>query len=379
MVDINTNPQPVNIIPFQKAEIAENKQEYIDAIHHWCQTYDLAETLSRQELGAMKAFDRIDAQRKAIIDILTRYYRNHRKADVAPGVAVIITLLSDNEKGMATVSQPTLAKLFDRSVSSIADAQKRLRDDKIIITGRGRYAGSTPVIPRFVTQSYNHLTWMVEALAQTSNHPVGRYDCQSSGGTPSLSQSSGGALSLEGVQSSGGTLSYFTKIDDDKEACSRKSCCGLKGLAKGATVLLSTMAPVAAAADTIPLEPPAYVESQKPEFEYFTVMPKLLEAAGEDIRNSQEKAIQDSKIPKAWIEAGLSLENDILPAIRETKAPPRTVRSWNYYGDIIKDYVRIRNKATQTAQDIMKLKNNDWLTREASRNAGRKIEPRNEQ
>lgn len=191
------------VVPFDRG--GAGREDYDQAIQLWFQTRDVAETLSREEIGAMQGFARVDAQRKAIIIHLANYYREHDRADVAPGVLVIQTLLSDNEKGGSTISQPTLAKLFGRSISSIGEAQKRLRDGGAIVTGRGRYAITHPVIPRAVTKSYNHLTWLVSAVCdqdETLNLPAPRSDCQSTGQT--------GGLKLDENQSLGRTLGLKT-------------------------------------------------------------------------------------------------------------------------------------------------------------------------
>jgi hypothetical protein len=188
------------VIPFERGSVPAVREDYVEAIQLWCKTHDTAEILSREELGAMPHKERMDAQRKALILALAQYYRNHERADVAPGVLAIITILSDNERGCATISQPTLAKLFGRSESSIRDAQKRLKDDSLITMTRGRFAGSTPVIPRIVTQHYNHVTWIVGALADANkplNLPVPPADCQSEGPA--------GGLKLSDLQSAGPT------------------------------------------------------------------------------------------------------------------------------------------------------------------------------
>jgi hypothetical protein len=153
-----------NVVALRK-ETTPAKVEYAQAIHLWCQTRNVAETLTASEIGGLEGFSRVDAQRKAIILHLAQYYRLHPRADVAPGVDVVMTLLSDNDQGLCTVSQGTLAKLFNRSRSSIAEAQVRLRDAGTISkSGRGCKAGTYPIIPRVVTTEYNHLTWLVDAI-----------------------------------------------------------------------------------------------------------------------------------------------------------------------------------------------------------------------
>lgn len=193
------------VVPFPRSAVAESKAEYVAAIEAWCSNRDMAQTLSPKDVGAMPHKSRMDAQRKALILNLVHYYRKHERADVAPGVAVIIHLLSDNDSGASTVSQVTMSKLFGRSVSSIADACRRLREDQIIVMGRGRYASTAPVIPQAVASSYNHLAWLLAGAAaeEQGNLLVPPDDCQTSGLAGGLSaaedQSSCGSGGLKTV------------------------------------------------------------------------------------------------------------------------------------------------------------------------------------
>lgn len=239
------------IIPFQNPA----KEEYTAAIRMWCVDRSLSNALSREEIGAMRAFDRVDAQRKALLLNLSHYYRTHRQADVAPGVAAAIHLMSDNDKGAAQISQKALGDFFGRSRSAIADAYERLRNDEIIVTGRGRYAAPYPVIPRAVTTGYNHLAWMVSAVCAPEanvNCPEGQDNCQLSGEPLQLDQSSGGSLQLKPVNCPASDVSIVgaapTPIHYDtslKEKGAREG-----SIAKVATAVAATFAatlPLAAA------------------------------------------------------------------------------------------------------------------------------------
>jgi hypothetical protein len=192
-----------NVIAMDRSSaVTMAKEEYVDAIKLWCERRDAGDILTREEIAALGRIDRVDAQRKAIILSLVHYYRKHERADVAPGVAVVITLLSDNDKGCADISQPVLARLFGRSLSSIGEAIRRLKEDGIIISGRGRYPATYPVIPRAVTTGYNHLTWLIAGAceaAQPANLPVPSGDCQSTGPARGLAQSTGRSQLLKKV------------------------------------------------------------------------------------------------------------------------------------------------------------------------------------
>jgi hypothetical protein len=188
------------VVPFDRDDLPAAREEYSDAIRMWCVNRSLSDALSREEIAALPKFDRVDAQRKALILNLIHYFRTHERADVAPGVAVIVHLLSDNDKGASTVSQAVMAKMFARSPSSIADAHRRLKDAEIIVTTRGRYSSTHPVIPRVVTQKSNHLAWLVTAASEAgkpSNLLEGPENCQLSGQTGELKQTSGRTRELK--------------------------------------------------------------------------------------------------------------------------------------------------------------------------------------
>lgn len=264
------------IIPIDRSDKELAKEEYTEAIRLWCRSRDTADILSREEIGAMGWRERMDAQRKAIILGLVHYYRKHERADVAPGVAVILTLLSDNDKGAATISQPTLAKLFGRSRSAIADAQMRLREDGIIITSRGRYAASYPAIPRAVTRSYNHLAWLIEAACPSDEPvklPAGPYDCQSSGQTLRLEQrpdqSSGQPGGLKSVNRPVEAPSivrpdptlFHTKNSEEK----RGEVPRQGAIAKVAGAMAATIAAAVLPAAAQPASPPSHIQCEPAE------------------------------------------------------------------------------------------------------------------
>lgn len=163
------NQAPGQVVPFDRSTVpAVRKEDYIEAIQLWCENRNTADALTREEIGAMDWLHRMDAQRKALILAFAHYLRKHQRSDVALGVQLIITLLSDNEHGGAQISQETMATLFGRSRTAIYQAQSRLKEAGLIVTGRGRHAKTYPVIPRAVTKGYNHLTWTISAICQNS-------------------------------------------------------------------------------------------------------------------------------------------------------------------------------------------------------------------
>ncbi len=324
------------VIPFERASVPVAKEEYAQAIQLWCKTRDTAEILSREEIGAMPAFERIDAQRKAIILGLAHYYRKHERADVAPGVAVIVALLSDNDKGAATISQQKLADLFGRSRAAISDAQGRLREDGIIVTGRGRYAATYPVIPRAVTQGYNHLTWLIDAVCAqdaSSNCQAGLDNSQLSGGTLQLNQSSGPAGQLEEVNCQVEPISIVRrdlhKFTKENSTTLNKAAVVLSSIATAFGVL-----PAAAA----PTEPVAITQPAKPSLHDLTE--RMLDAGGKAFANpAGAMSLLTYSEQARWLEAGCDIEMDIIPTIRArtAKAPPGSIRSWSYFTQAVAD------------------------------------------
>lgn len=334
--DMNINPSlpatqeknlSAEIIPFENPA----KQEYVDAIRIWCVDRSLENALKPEEIGALRREDRIDAQRKSIILALSNYYRKHERADVAPGIAVIVALLSDNEKGLATLSQPTLATFFGRSRSAIGDAQKRLKDDGIIGMTRGRYAGSYPIIPREVTHQYNHMTWLIEAInAQNGalNLPAPPADCQSTGPTGGLIQSTdrSGGLKLinQPVETSSINRPDATQLHSNNSTTLDRAA---KAAAMGIAGMIGAL-PAAAA----PIEPPAIIQPAQPSLS--TMMDRMIAAAGHSLANpaASPGLLVPSEL-KRWLANGCDFEEDILPAI--TAAAVRrdngSVFSWSFF------------------------------------------------
>lgn len=320
-----------DIIPFENPK----KQEYTDAIRMWCVDRSLSNALKPEEIGALRRDDRIDAQRKAILIGLSHYYRKHERADVAPGIAVAIALLSDNEKGLATISQPNLARLFGRSRSAIGDAQKRLKDDGIIGMTRGRYAGSFPIIPRDVTRHYNHITWLVEALNADGgpvNLPAPPADCQSTGPTGGLKSINRPEQVIEGGQSTGQPVSI------NRPDATQLHTLLPTTLHKAAAVVasgISAMLPSLPAAAN-PIDPPAEARPSKMDVHQLA---SVLHDAGGQALNLTRPALHVMEVPRNWISAGCDLEKDIVPVISAMcrgKAP-NSVGSWKFFEGAIFD------------------------------------------
>jgi biotin operon repressor len=334
------------VIPFERGGApAVSREEYVEAIHLWRQTRATAEVLSREEIGAMQWRERMDAQRKGLILALVEYYRNHERADVAPGVLAVITIMSDNDKGSAPISQHTLAKLFGRSRSSIAEAQDRLKKDGLIIGGgRGRYSQPSPVIPRAVTTGYNHVTWLISALCApeaSSNCPAAQDNYQLSGQTLQLDQSSGGTLQLEPVNCPVEDVSIVrpapTQILSKNSTTLNRAA---SVVAAGIATALGSL-PVAAQ----PPEPPVITQPAKLSLSEMT--DRMMDAAGPALANpAAHSGLLTFGELQRWLAANCDFEGDILPAIRAraARAKPASLKSWSYFADAVADQKAIRER-----------------------------------
>lgn len=338
---------PANtVVPFDRSQ--PDKGQYEQAVQLWCQTRGVAGALSKEEIGAMAWKERMDAQRKALIVGFAHYLREHPRADVALGVYLVTTLFSDNDKGTATISQPTLAKLFRRSVSSIGDAQRRLKDDGLIVTGRGRYAGTYPVIPRFATTTYNHMTWLVSALCdvdETPNLPAPPVDCQSTGQTGGLklgeNQSTGqtgwlGSVNqpVEGVSINRPDRLLLLSKNSKKET-TLDSARDVRTLTKALAIGIASAAGTLPAA-AVPTDPPAIIQPAKPSLSELT--DRMMDAAGAALANPVAYAglLTYSELQR-WLTNGCDFDGDILPAIRArcARASPGSIKSWRYFDEAV--------------------------------------------
>jgi hypothetical protein len=139
------------------------QEEFTEAVVTWVKTRKVAEALSCGEIGKMRAFDRMDAFRKSLILNISLYYKDNPQADVAPGVLILVTLMSDNERGACQFSHDTIAQILHRHRTTIASAMIRLKKSGLVHSDKGRTA-AYPIIPRALVVQYNHVVWLANAL-----------------------------------------------------------------------------------------------------------------------------------------------------------------------------------------------------------------------
>jgi hypothetical protein len=157
------------------------QEDFTAAIVAWTKTKrqerDATDALTQDEIGKMKAFDRVDAFRKSLILNMSMYYQANPQADVAPGVLLLITFMADNERGLSQLSHDTMAAILYRHRTTIAAAMVRLKKAGLVDSDKGR-AGAYPIIPRVLTAQYNHIVWLTTALKPVlTSQQVGEGAC----------------------------------------------------------------------------------------------------------------------------------------------------------------------------------------------------------
>jgi hypothetical protein len=86
--------------PNQNADATQVRHAVFAAfIKEWIERRRLDAALSRKEIGSLDALNRLLAQRHSLIDNLGHYFAEAPRADVATGILVLITFLSDNNAG----------------------------------------------------------------------------------------------------------------------------------------------------------------------------------------------------------------------------------------------------------------------------------------
>lgn len=342
-----------DIIPFDRANVPAVREEYAQAIHVWCRTRDIAEALTREEIGAMQKFDRVDAHRKSLIINLSTFYRDNPRADVAPGVLTLVTFLSDNDKGACQMSQEQMALVLHRTRTTVAEAVTRLKASGLMRSVNGR-ALAYPTIQRAVTRSYNHLVWITDALktaptclVEPTGNLSGRADRGTSTPVPPKRQVIAPTCRVEAEAPVGSTRHNFTKENSLKETTlqrERESRMLSKALASGIAVAASAL-PLAAA----PIDPPAIVQPVKLSLAQMT--DRMMDAAGVVLKNpAGSMGLLSFSELQRWLVAGCDFETDILQTIRASAAKliaqnkHGTIGTWAYFTPSIADA-----KAARTA------------------------------
>jgi hypothetical protein len=188
-----------------------------------------------------------------------------------------------------------------------------------------------------VAQTYNHLTWLVSAISEQetpSNLPAGQGDCQSTGQTGGLDQSTGGPVGLDGVNqpAEGNSINR----PDPMQLHYRNSTILKKAASVVASGVATAMGTLPAAAH--PPDQPAFFESANREISAKELSEKLFDAAG-DALNRTTPTLEVMSMPRAWLNAGCDLEHDILPTIRAIASRKRaqSISTWKFFERAIAD------------------------------------------
>lgn len=116
-------------------------------------------------VGELKPYQRLIAQRNALLRALIRQVRRDKKLSAAPAILAIMTALADNEHGRATISNERLSRVLGRDRSNIERCISALRDDGFLmrepVTGTGTVTW-LPVVEFDLTTKPHE---MVQALA----------------------------------------------------------------------------------------------------------------------------------------------------------------------------------------------------------------------
>lgn len=145
----------------------ERRELFVSFLTGWMQKRRLDEALSREELANLDSINRLLAQRHSLMDNLGHYFASSPRADVATGILVFITFLSDNNCGCCTLSIPRLARFFKRSERAISEAIARLEQAQVIFVERTHHQSSRywPVINRGFGGQQTPLIWFVDVRA----------------------------------------------------------------------------------------------------------------------------------------------------------------------------------------------------------------------
>ena len=140
------------------------KARFLAALEDWTTAAKASRDEDAAARKALKGNDRLHAHRRAELEGLARYYREHPRADVAPGLFSLIVLLSDNDEyGACYLSISRMAEVLSRTPDSIRDALRRLAAAGIIGTEERR-GDSTLCWPLLHTSFGDKpsLHWLVE-------------------------------------------------------------------------------------------------------------------------------------------------------------------------------------------------------------------------
>jgi hypothetical protein len=138
-------------------------------IREWVSTKKIDDALSSAELGNLSYTQKAVAYRSLLIIGSIRHCRANRRAEARVPILTLITYLSDNAKGICSLTITRMMELFSRTRQCIVDNIEALEAEGLI--GVARVDGMPnvywPRIPAALAEINPNPVWFVDALTTT--------------------------------------------------------------------------------------------------------------------------------------------------------------------------------------------------------------------
>ncbi len=151
------------------------KQDYVNAVTQWVDNRRLEKSLSREELGKLKAGDRLVALWRAQLEGVARYLRTNPKADATIAVYIGIVALADNNQGFCDLAQDRFARWIGRSRKTINECIDMLEGLGLVRVKpvKGWPSEIEPIIGRIFALK-GQTIWLFDAMAPYIQSQPGR-------------------------------------------------------------------------------------------------------------------------------------------------------------------------------------------------------------
>ena len=159
------NQPPPEVPPGPEAK----KARFLAELEDWTTAAKAHREQDAIDRKALKALDRLHAHRRAELEGVVRYCRQHPHADATIATFTLIVLLSDNDEyGACYLSIPRMAELLSRTKDCIRDCIDRLVESALI--GSKERSGGTTLHWPLVHESFGDkpsLPWLVDHYSPT--------------------------------------------------------------------------------------------------------------------------------------------------------------------------------------------------------------------
>ena len=128
---------------------------------------DAAEAMTRDQFSAMDSLSKLVALKQGLLDNIARLYANNPDLGVDPGIITLITVLSDNHRGVCNLSIPRIAAFLSRSVPTIHRAMARLLDQGLVLGYRtaGKPTEYHPFLNKVFGSNRDSVAWLIDVYA----------------------------------------------------------------------------------------------------------------------------------------------------------------------------------------------------------------------